>query len=167
MCKECGQVFDTIESLKEHEKSEEEDKELQNKRLWCGFVAFDRNHTLVPQDQKERLIQKIAIPTLSTLAKYASDYDIQLLLEPLNRYSAPYCTTAKEAIYVPNQINKDNFGVLLDTSHMNIEEDSIEDAIMQSNGLLKRQVGFGSYARSNVLIGLHENSWFRFCSDKT
>ena len=32
-CKECGQVFDTIESLKEHEKSEEEDKELQNKRL--------------------------------------------------------------------------------------------------------------------------------------
>ncbi len=33
MCKECGQVFDTIESLKEHEKSEEEDKELQNKRL--------------------------------------------------------------------------------------------------------------------------------------
>jgi len=74
MCKECGQVFDTIESLKEHEKSEEEDKELQNKRLWCGFVAFDRNHTLVPQDQKERLIQKIAIPTLSTLEKYASDY---------------------------------------------------------------------------------------------
>jgi len=101
------------------------------------FVAFDRNHALVPQDQKERLIQNIGIPTLSTLAKYASDYGIQLLLEPLNRYSTPYCTTAKEAIYVANQINKDNFGVLLDTFHMNIEEDSIEDAIIESNGLLK------------------------------
>ncbi|MGC1583439.1 MAG: hypothetical protein WA766_18275, partial [Candidatus Acidiferrales bacterium] len=55
------------------------------------FVAFDRNHTLVPQDQKVRLIQKIAIPTLSRLTKYASDYGIQLLLEPLNRYSTPYC----------------------------------------------------------------------------
>ena len=32
-CKECGEVFDTIESLKEHEKSEREDQELQNKRL--------------------------------------------------------------------------------------------------------------------------------------
>jgi len=32
-CKECGQVFDTIESLKEHEKSEKEDQELQNKGL--------------------------------------------------------------------------------------------------------------------------------------
>jgi hypothetical protein len=32
-CKECGQHFDTIEALREHEKSENEDKELQNKGL--------------------------------------------------------------------------------------------------------------------------------------
>jgi hypothetical protein len=32
-CKECGQEFDTIDALKEHEKSEQEDKELQNKGL--------------------------------------------------------------------------------------------------------------------------------------
>jgi hypothetical protein len=32
-CKECGQIFDTIESLEEHEKSEEEEKELENKGL--------------------------------------------------------------------------------------------------------------------------------------
>jgi transcription initiation factor IIE alpha subunit len=32
-CKVCGQAFDTIDSIKEHEKSEEEDKELQNKGL--------------------------------------------------------------------------------------------------------------------------------------
>ena len=30
-CKECGQHFDTIDALREHEKSEKEDKELQNK----------------------------------------------------------------------------------------------------------------------------------------
>ena len=32
-CKECGQHFDTIDALKEHEKSEKEEKELQNKGL--------------------------------------------------------------------------------------------------------------------------------------
>jgi hypothetical protein len=32
-CKECGQQFDTIDALKEHEKSEKEDKELQDKGL--------------------------------------------------------------------------------------------------------------------------------------
>jgi len=32
-CKECGQEFDTIDSLKEHERSEQEEKELQNKGI--------------------------------------------------------------------------------------------------------------------------------------
>jgi hypothetical protein len=32
-CKECGQHFDTIDALREHEKSEKEDKELQNRGL--------------------------------------------------------------------------------------------------------------------------------------
>ena len=101
------------------------------------FVPLDRNHTLVAQAHKVRLIQKIAIPTLSRLAKYSSDYGIQLLLEPLNRYSTPYCTTAKDAIDIASQINQDNFGLLLDSFHMNIEEDSMEGAIMESRDLLR------------------------------
>ena len=32
-CKECGQMFDTIESLQEHENSEKEEKELENNGL--------------------------------------------------------------------------------------------------------------------------------------
>ncbi len=41
-CKECGQKFDTIDALKEHEKSEQEDKELQNKRLWQQLRSMYR-----------------------------------------------------------------------------------------------------------------------------
>ncbi len=101
------------------------------------FDTFDRNHGMVRQDQKERIIQKRAIPTLSKLSKFAKDYGIQLLLEPLNRYSTPYCTTATDAVSIAHRLNLDNFGVLLDTFHMNIEEDSIEQAIMKSRGLLR------------------------------
>jgi sugar phosphate isomerase/epimerase len=101
------------------------------------FVAFDRNHGMVRQDQKERIIQRRAIPTLSKLSKFAKDYGIQLLLEPLNRYSTPYCTTAADAVSIAYRLNLDNFGVLLDTFHMNIEEDSIEQTIMKSRGLLR------------------------------
>jgi transcription initiation factor IIE alpha subunit len=32
-CKECGYHFDTVDALREIEKSEQEDKELQNKGL--------------------------------------------------------------------------------------------------------------------------------------
>jgi len=42
-CKECGQEFDTLDSLKEHEKSEQEDKELQNKGIWCTHTKELQN----------------------------------------------------------------------------------------------------------------------------
>ena len=32
-CKECGQHFDTTDALREHEESEQQDKELQNKGI--------------------------------------------------------------------------------------------------------------------------------------
>ena len=32
-CKECGQHFDIVDALREHEKSEQQDRELQNKGL--------------------------------------------------------------------------------------------------------------------------------------
>jgi len=40
-CKECGQIFDTIESLREHEEAEKVDRELQNKGLWLHEVERD------------------------------------------------------------------------------------------------------------------------------
>jgi sugar phosphate isomerase/epimerase len=99
--------------------------------------AFDRNHVEVRRDEKERLILKRALPTLIKLTRFAKDYGIQLLLEPLNRYNTPFCTTAEDAVSIANHLNEDNFGVLLDTFHMNIEEDSIHIAIVKSRGLLR------------------------------
>jgi sugar phosphate isomerase/epimerase len=100
------------------------------------LTAFDKNHTVISEDQKSRVIQQV-IPILSKLSRFAADHGVKLLLEPLNRYSTPYCTTANDAVAIANQINQDNFGVLLDTFHMNIEEDSLEQAILKSGGLLQ------------------------------
>jgi sugar phosphate isomerase/epimerase len=100
------------------------------------LVTLDRNHDVISEDQKAPVIQK-AIPILSKLSRFAKERGIQVLLEPLNRYSTPYCTTASDAVYIAEQINQDNFGILLDTFHMNIEEDSFEHAILRSAGLLR------------------------------
>jgi hypothetical protein len=32
-CEECGQIFDTTESLKEHQQTERQEKELRNKGI--------------------------------------------------------------------------------------------------------------------------------------
>jgi hypothetical protein len=33
VCEECGQIFDTIESLKEHQETERQEMELRNKGI--------------------------------------------------------------------------------------------------------------------------------------
>jgi len=100
------------------------------------LLAFDRNHIILPDINKTRIIQNSLLPILYDLTRFAEDYNIMLLLEPLNRYSTPYCTTAKDAIAIAKQVNHSNFGILLDTFHMNIEEDSLEKAIFSSANLL-------------------------------
>jgi D-psicose/D-tagatose/L-ribulose 3-epimerase len=99
------------------------------------LASIDKNHQVISEQEKIPVIQRV-VPILSDLAKYANDRGIQTLLEPLNRYSTPYCTTAADAVAIVQKINQDNFGVLLDTFHMNIEEDSFENAITSTQGLL-------------------------------
>jgi sugar phosphate isomerase/epimerase len=117
--------------------------ELGGKELnLCLFAddqlqAFDRNHITLPDINKTRIIKNVLLPILDDLTRFAEDYSIMLLLEPLNRYSTPYCTTAKDAIDIAKQVNHSNFGILLDTFHMNIEEDSLENAFLTSANLLR------------------------------
>ena len=100
------------------------------------LLISDSNHkTLLPRE-KIKLASSIIGP-LRELAKYASDYNIELLIEPLNRYSTPVCTEVEDAKYIIDLINQENVGMLLDTFHMNIEEDSIHNAIIRSNTMLK------------------------------
>src|SRR5690349_10406072 len=89
---------------------------------------FDVNHRVISEDQKKSTIERV-IPVLSSLSRFASEHSVDLVIEPLNRYSTPYCCTARDATYIADMINHENFGVLLDTFHMNIEENSFEKAI--------------------------------------
>ena len=100
------------------------------------MATYDRNHRSLSGDKKEAVIQK-AIPLLNTLSRFAKDYGVHLLVEPLNRYNTPFCSSAKDAFVIANKVNHDNFGLLLDTFHMNIEEDSLEDTILKSRKLLR------------------------------
>ncbi len=96
--------------------------------------GVDRTHRIVSANEKELFAAK-AVPILRRLCRKARDYGIQLVLEPLNRYSTPYCATAKDAIAIAQQV--DSLGALLDTFHMNIEEDLFEDAIQSSRKFLR------------------------------
>jgi D-psicose/D-tagatose/L-ribulose 3-epimerase len=126
------------------------------------LVSIDRNHQVISEEQKAPIVERV-IPVLSQLSGYANDRGIQILLEPLNRYSTPYCTTAADAIAIAQKVNQDNFGVLLDTFHMNIEEDSFENAILSTGRLLRhmhfadnnrKMPGFGHIDFASIIKAL-------------
>ncbi len=133
---------------------------------------FDKNHGLVPENHKQDALKR-SIPILIDLSRYARDYGVQLLLEPLNRYNTPFCTTAMDAISIAQQLNQDNFGILLDTYHMNIEEDSFADAIALCEGLLRhthfadnnrKMPGRGHIDFRTIIDSLHKIGYNDFIS---
>ena len=132
--------------------------------------AFDRTHRTIAPKEKELFAAK-AVPIMSRLCRQASDYGVQLVLEPLNRYSTPYCATARDAVAIARQVN--SLGILLDTFHMNIEEDLFQDAIQSSSELLlhmhfadnnRKMPGFAHIDFSTILKSLKEIGYSGYIS---
>ncbi|MDQ3851233.1 MAG: sugar phosphate isomerase/epimerase [Thermoproteota archaeon] len=130
----------------------------------------DSTHRVISPNEKELFGAK-AVPIMKRLCRKATDYGIQLLLEPLNRYSTPYCATAKDAIAIAQQV--DSLGILLDTFHMNIEEDSFKDAIQSSRKFLRhmhfadnnrKMPGFAHIDFSTIVKSLIEISYDGYIS---
>ncbi len=57
---------------------------------------------------------------------------VRLALEPINRYETTLINTVDEGLDLIDRVGADNFGLLLDTFHMNIEEPSIEESIRRA-----------------------------------
>ena len=99
-------------------------------------LISNANHKNLSRDQKRKLVSPLIEP-LRELAKYAKNYGVDLLIEPLNRYSTPICTDSEDAKNIVKLLNQENVGILLDTFHMNIEEDSLYDAVLNTRTQLK------------------------------
>lgn len=72
---------------------------------------------------------KQSVTNIKQLADIAADYEIILNMEVLNRFEGYLINTCEEAVAFVDDVNKPNVKVMLDTFHMNIEEDSFANAI--------------------------------------
>lgn len=70
-----------------------------------------------------------SIENMQQLAEYAKQYGIVLMMEVCNRFATYMLNTAAEASEYVRAVGQDNVKVMLDTFHMNIEEDHFADAI--------------------------------------
>lgn len=85
---------------------------------------------------------------LRECAEYAGKYGVDIMYEPVNRFELNYNNTVDEMIAFTNEINEGlshKLLLLLDTFHMNIEDDSINAAFVRARNLL----GHVHYSDSN------------------
>ena len=87
-----------------------------------------------PFNKEEDL--KRSIEGMKKLSRLAAGYNITLCMEALNRFEGYLCNTASEALAYVKAVGRDNVKVMLDTFHMNIEEDSIAGAIKTAGPFL-------------------------------
>jgi len=89
----------------------------------CGFI---KGRPPIKQEFE------YAIEGLSEVAKYAKGYGVNIGIEPANRYETYMINTIKDTLSLIRDIGEKNVGILYDTFHMNIEEKSFYDSILDA-----------------------------------
>jgi len=79
---------------------------------------------------------KRAVKNVTEVAKIAADCGVVLGMEVLNRFEGYLLNTCEEALQFVNEVNQPNVKIMLDTFHMNIEEDNIAGAIRMAGDKL-------------------------------
>lgn len=78
--------------------------------------------------QKAERIARV-VDGLQQAGSYAESKAVRLAIEPLNRFETDFCNTARQACALANMVASPAVGVMLDTFHMNMEENDLPEAI--------------------------------------
>lgn len=77
-----------------------------------------------------------SINSIREVIKTAENYDITYCVEVVNRFEQYLINTVEEGVAYVNEVGGPNIKLLLDVFHMNIEEDSIGEAIVYAGNKL-------------------------------
>lgn len=74
---------------------------------------------------------------LEVISKYAKELNVELGIEPVNRYENHIINTGWQAVKMVEMVGAENLFIHLDTYHMNIEEKGAANAILDARDHLK------------------------------
>lgn len=89
----------------------------------------------ITMDEKRRK-EELALDSMSKLIKVAEDCGVTYCCEVVNRFEQYLLNTAREGVEFVKKLGSPNVKVLLDTFHMNIEEDDLVQAILDTGDYL-------------------------------
>jgi sugar phosphate isomerase/epimerase len=80
---------------------------------------------ITPEGQAHDQSMAYLVHAIRRCAAAAKGTSVRFALEPLNRYETDLIHTVAEGLELVDKVGAENFGLLLDTFHMNIEEPDI------------------------------------------
>jgi sugar phosphate isomerase/epimerase len=86
-----------------------------------------------------------AVEAIGECARRAAQLGVRLLIEPINRYETNFVNTAAEGLALLAEVGEPSVQLLLDTFHMNIEEQSLAGAVSS----VGERLGYVHIADSN------------------
>jgi D-psicose/D-tagatose/L-ribulose 3-epimerase len=133
-------------------------------KIMAGINYSSWPRKLLPGEDKRAATDR-AIEGVREAVKAAEDCGVIFCLEVVNRFEHFIMNTAAEGIAFAKRVESPNCKILLDTFHMNIEEDSFRDSILESKGWLghfhlgetnRRPPGFGRMPWPEIFGALRE-----------
>jgi D-psicose/D-tagatose/L-ribulose 3-epimerase len=98
------------------------------------YSVVGRAEAEEPAAQKEQWAK--VVKNLKELARYAQERNVQICIEPLNRFETDFLNTCDQALKLLRAVNSPALRLHLDTFHMNIEEKDQAAAILKAGPLL-------------------------------
>ncbi len=91
---------------------------ITNSKVIIGLIRGRRTFKNTPSVEARNLHT-----TLTICSKLAEEYDVELLLEPINRFEIDSCNTIKETLDLIEDVGSDHLQLMVDTFHIHLEED--------------------------------------------
>jgi len=101
-----------------------------------GWSNSQRIPDLSPLQTRAELEFKLLVLLLQEIGEFAEDLGVKLILEPINRFQAYWPNKVHETVEVCRAVGSDGVVMMVDTVHMNIEEDSMKDAVQSAKGYI-------------------------------
>ena len=98
-------------------------------KIYSGVDIAAWNKTFMEGITDKSATWERSISAVKEIMKVAEDKGITFAVEVVNRYESSLVNTAEEAVKYVDEVGSPNCKILLDTYHMNIEEDSFAGAI--------------------------------------
>lgn len=100
---------------------------------WVGpfeaVIVVGRMQGLKSDEPDRATANARLIEGIRQVASYAETKGVRLVLEAVNRFEVNHNYTAAEVLEVVEAVDSPAFGVMLDTFHINIEEDSLDGPV--------------------------------------